>query len=245
MGLPRFFVPAMKAGCQLSLDAAESQHASSVLRVQVGDFVEVFDGCGASAQARIVSVKKRCVELQVGELADSEQALEPRQVELLVSLPKGDRQKVLVDGLTQMGVRKLTPLLCEQSVAKPNGNAVERIRRAIVESCKQCRRNTLMEVGEPVGVAELIELEADSQDQDGCLNLIAHPYESQALGAEFSDSLRLATHVRWLIGPEGGFTQDEVGGLVESGWKTVHFGTNILRIEMAALYVAARSVGLQ
>ncbi|MFN3191918.1 MAG: RsmE family RNA methyltransferase [Aureliella sp.] len=236
MNASRFFCEQLATG-ELELNADDSQHASNVLRLQAGDAVELFDGRGSSASGELIEVRKRCVRVEVRAIVEAVGNV--ADLELFVALPKGDRQKVLVDGLTQLGVRKLTPLLCERAVAQPKDNAIARLRKSVIESCKQCRRNVLMEIGDPVSMKELEHWNQPERKQ-----FVAHPYPTSlssaaAVRSHIHDAQLRGAPVSVAIGPEGGFTADEVDQFVKSSWSSISLGEQILRIEMAALKVAA------
>jgi 16S rRNA (uracil1498-N3)-methyltransferase len=240
MSLPRFLVVELPTDGRVALDADESRHASQVLRLKVGDRIELFDGRGGSADAAVAEVGKRQTLVQIQVRTDVDREL-PAGLELLIALPKGDRQKQLVDALVQLGVRKLTPLSCHRSVAQPSLGAMERLQRTVVESSKQCGRNRLMEIGEP------LSLEVLPQHSSGTtLCWFAHPYGNpQSLAAVEPgigldvDAVRQGVRARAIVGPEGGLTAAEVEGLTAAGWQQVSLGTRILRVELAATTIAA------
>lgn len=231
MSIPRFLVSDLTDSGELELSAAESKHASHVLRLEVGDPVALFDGRGGEAAGRVARTGKRSTAVLIERRTDScrELAIE---LELFVALPKGDRQKTLVEGLTQLGVTKLTPLMPQRGVAQPTGNAILRLQRVVVEASKQCRRNHLMEIGEPRTLADLA---AGGTTAATCA--FAHPMASHItpydLPSPAQGRLRLA------VGPEGGFTDEEVAQLDRSGWLRLWLGPRILRVEMAAVAMAS------
>lgn len=233
MSLPRFFLPSLPESGLLKLSASESLHASNVLRLKVGDRVVVFDGQGNAVEAELTEVSKKSTSAQVlGAVPPQDDSPE---LHLAVSLPKGDRQKVLIDSLTQLGVKCLTPLICSRGVAKPTGNAVERLERSVVEACKQCQRNTLMLIHEPLSVEQLVvKDEAEIRD---ALKLIAHPYKADSLKSTPAEQPVIA-----MVGPEGGFTEEEVELSTRAGWVPIRLGHNILRVETAAGALASWSM---
>ena len=227
--MARFFVEDLPAAGQVQLSPEEAKHAASVLRVQAGDSIELFDGKGGEAQGVVTTVSKKSVTLDILQRTDALRELDFHFV-AYVSLPKGDRQKLLVDGLTQLGVSKLVPLQAERSVAQPTDNALQRLKRTILESSKQCRRNHLMEIAAPVRTTEL------SSRHAGDDKLFAHPYgECESLTEISIERPTLAV----AIGPEGGFTEEETLQLRQNAWRQISLGPRILRIEMAALAIAA------
>ncbi|MEM7560567.1 MAG: RsmE family RNA methyltransferase [Planctomycetota bacterium] len=236
MSLPRFYLPELTPYCELS--KADSIHASNVLRLSVGEAVEVFDGMGNFARAEITQSGKRATLLELDEIQrDASQS--KLDLHMVVALPKGDRQKVLIDGLTQLGVSSVIPLICERQVAQAAEKSLERLRRGVIESCKQCGRNHLMEIQSAKKIDELI---ADSQTATCCF---AHPYALSAGSplpiSEFT--MKLSSEALVLVGPEGGLSDDECERLLDAGWQNVSLGPHILRIEMAAISSASQLLG--
>lgn len=224
----RFYLPNLPSTGETSLTPEEAKHAASVLRLQPGDEVELFDGKGGESQATVVDVSKRSVTVTITSPSNCNRELKSL-VRAYVSLPKGDRQKTLVDGLTQLGIGTLIPLQTGRSVAQPTSNALQRLRRIVIETSKQCRRNQLMEIDAPVNV-----------DQMGQMNghrFYAHPYGpcrdlNSVVSAESDQAVSFA------IGPEGGFNEEEIALLDAAGWQRISLGPRILRIEIAALATA-------
>lgn len=244
MSIPRFLVNSIPASGPVGLSPEDARHAQSVLRLKVGETVQLFDGLGNQAQARIASVNKSLVQVEVLELQAFSRELKAK-LNLAVALPKGDRQKVLVDLLVQLGTDQLTPLETERGVAQPTENAIDRLQRSVIESSKQCGRNLLMRVNEPVSVDTLCKFDSASTPSSSCLRLFAHPYGNRIdlLGAMASPQAKSdgcqKIDACVLVGPEGGFTDAECEKLIAAGWTQVCLGDRILRVEAAAAMIAA------
>jgi 16S rRNA (uracil1498-N3)-methyltransferase len=156
-----------------------------------------------------------------------------RPVTLAVALPKGDRQKWLVEKVTELGVTRLIPLKTERGVAQPAEQAIVRLRRSVIEASKQCGRNVLLEITEPMAWPKLAAREKTA------LRTMAHPgggtpHELMGNAAESNPAGMIAA-----VGPEGGFSPAEVELAQVSGWHRIGLGRSILRIETAALAIAA------
>ena len=236
MSAPRFYVPQLAQVTSGFLDGAEARHATSVLRLNVDDQVTLFDGLGAEALARIVSTGRSQLAFEVIERLDRNREL-VHPLTLAIALPKGDRQRTLVDAATELGVTHFIPLRTQRGVAQPTDNALERLGRSVTEASKQCGRNRLMHIGAPQSVAELIE----HQPHDSCLRLVAHPRNEAGPRAPLRrllvDPVCAATIA---IGPEGGFTNDEVQQLTRQHWQAIDLGPTILRVEIAAIAAIAQ-----
>ncbi len=182
--------------------------------------------------AKLLHVKKRGCQVEIQSILRQSQA-NALKIHLYVALPKGDRQRILVDSLNQLGVDALTPLRCTRSVALPADGALRRLSKTVVESCKQCGRNQLMSIERPSTIQELPASGSDVTT----LRLFAHPYQQ----AEAFGGIQLSnvSSVECLIGPEGGLTDEEVAYLRRSSWRQVALGNQILRVETAAMATAA------
>lgn len=227
----RYYAPELPdSGGYVQLSDDEARHAARVMRAQVGDPITLFDGQGRECEATIESIDKRNCLVQAGVPAVVDR--EPRcRSHFGVAFPKPERAKEMVERLTELGVHRLTPLVCDRTQRPPTDSLLAKLRRIVVESSKQCERNVLMEITEPVPLGEFL------QQASGDLRLIAHPEGSQ-LHAAIPHSAEPSTACV-LIGPEGGFTDPEVTEAVRSGYVTVGLGTRIYRVETAASVIAA------
>lgn len=149
-----------------------------------------------------------------------------------VALPKGDRQKWLVEKVVELGVARLVPLETERGAAQPVESALKRLHRVVIEASKQCGRNRLMAISEPKAWPEFL-----MESETVACRLVAHPGQTPRPWPIPSESAALA------IGPEGGFTADEVALAIARGWQPVDLGRRILRVETAAVALAARVIG--
>jgi len=206
------------------LSEDETRHASHARRLRSGDVLWLFDGRGNLARATLKNDRGRSLEALVTEHRRAP-ALQPA-IHLACALPKGDRASVLLDMVTQLGVASFTPLLCERSVVDPGEGTLERLRRICLEACKQSRRVYLPEVHAPAKFADVLA-------RDGA-KWIAHP-AGKPVGS-FSSAPQPLT---LLIGPEGGFTPEEIEDATQAGAECVALGSTILRIEAAAVALVA------
>lgn len=231
----RFFLTVPPAAGRAVLSGDEARHLARVLRAKVGDAVSLFDGSGREWPARVVSVGRSEVELETGEPREDPPRSGPR-LTLAVALPKGERQKWLVEKLTELGVERLVPLVTERGVAEATPSAIERLARSVIEACKQCGRNRLMEIAPPATVAEVV-----MSKRSQTIGLLADPNG----GALDVATLPQADSVVTLVGPEGGFTDAERAVAEAAGFRAVTLAPHVLRIETAAIACAARLAGHQ
>jgi 16S rRNA (uracil1498-N3)-methyltransferase len=195
--------------------------------MRAGDRVVLFDGAGTLARAQIAATAGGRVELT---LLERERQPPPIPLHLACALPKGDRQATLLDMATQLGMTDFTPLACEHSVVEPGPNSALRWQRICLEACKQSRRAFLPHLHAARAPAEL------AREHGALALLIAHP-DGQAFaqaGARLTPAGAML-----LIGPEGGFTPQEVAMVRAAGGESVALGGAILRVETAATALLA------
>ena len=231
----RFFLATPPSGGRAVLAGDEARHVSRVLRAQVGDEVVLFDGKGNQWPARVAAIGRDRVELDADEPRAAVPALEPR-LTLAVALPKGERQKWMVEKLTELGVHRLVPLETVRGVAEATPAAQARLERVVIEACKQCGRNTLMEIGTGRTLAHFL-----TNLPHGAHIVIAHP-DPRGMPLDATLVQPAAKEVIALVGPEGGFTFEELAAAECAGVIRVSLGPHILRVETAAIALAARLV---
>jgi 16S rRNA (uracil1498-N3)-methyltransferase len=225
----RFFSPHPITAGGMMLDGPEAHHLLHVMRASVGDEVTLFDGSGAEFKATVVTLRRTDAELRIVERNEIDRELSFPLV-VGVALPKGDRQKWLVEKLTELGVTTLVPLITERCVAQPAAAALDRLRRSIIEAAKQCGRNRLMKITDPQPWASWIV-----GDEIATRRFVAHPNGLPL--SKLNHSQPIPTHLA--IGPEGGFTDAEIAAALAAGWQQVSLGPRILRVETAAIALAA------
>lgn len=230
----RYFVDQSLGDAILAmLTDAEAHHLLHVMRAKAGDELTLFDGSGWEFEARISRVGRNEVECEIVSRAEVDRELRV-ELTLAVALPKGDRQRWLVEKATELGVSRLIPLETARGVAQPTEKALERLRRTIVEASKQCGRNRLMEIAAPENFDLLIATPAaDSQ------RFLAHPGGSPLARIDLVHPAKLAAPIWFAVGPEGGFTSTEHEAASSCGWQAVDLGARILRVETAAIALAA------
>ncbi len=220
---------------QVTLRGSVAHHLIHVMRVKTGAHVVLFDGSGAEFSSQVGRVGRSDVELTVLQRNVIDREL-PRRVALAVSLPKGDRQRWLVEKAVELGVAEVIPLATSRSVAQPVQQALDRLRRAVIEASKQCGRNRLMAIAEPVAWSDFIEATRNEPQR-----LLAHPPSVSPPGTRHRHDgfPEPAGRIVVAVGPEGGLATEEVALATEAHWRLVALGPRILRTETAALVMVA------
>jgi 16S rRNA (uracil1498-N3)-methyltransferase len=226
----RFFSSVPVTADHVTLDGPEAHHLLHVMRAAPGASLTIFDDSGAEFEAIVESVRRSEATLRIVERREVDREL-PRSLTLGVALPKGDRQKWLVEKLTELGATELVPLITERGVAQPNAAAIERLSRSVIEAAKQCGRNRLMNIAKPLDWSSWLQSASSTE----ATRLVAHPNGSRPTELKLKDRGELLL----AIGPEGGFTDAEIAEATAAGWELVSLGTRVLRVETAAIALAA------
>ncbi len=231
----RYFVESPIEGPAACLRGAEAHHLAHVMRARPGVEVTLFDGNGAEFLARVERVGRSEIELAIVacQAVDRETHV---PITLAVARPKGDRQRWLVEKATELGVARFVPLHVERGNDRQSPAGLDRLRRSVIEASKQCGRNRLMAIAAAESLADFL-----TAPQGDALRLIAHPgakscrqvLDDVAPGGATPAQISLA------IGPEGGFTAEEVDLALAHHFHAVSLGPRILRVETAALSLAA------
>lgn len=234
MRLSRFFVDLPLALGQHPLPEAQAHYIRRVLRLAVGDAVQLFDGSGQEFVGELVEVGKKSVQVELREqfagLTES-----PLRIHLGQGLSRGERMDWAIQKATELGVAEITPLVSERcEVRLKDERADKRLahwRQIAISACEQCGRSVLPIINAPLGLHDwLAQTEAE-------LKLVLHPVAEP-----------LASHARpgslaFLIGPEGGLSDAEVQQAQRAGYHPARLGPRVLRTETAP--VVALSVAQQ
>ncbi len=227
MGLHRVYLPlAPLAPGPLEVTGDEAQHAVRVKRLEVNDSFEVLNGAGVVARARVAaSAKERSQWVLRAEIIDIARTdpVAPR-VHVRSAVPKGPRVADLIDGLAQVGAASWGPLHTSRGVH--HGARPERLERAAMEASKQCGRAWAL------GLDSESTLERALEPSPGVGIVLA-----DAQGAPYAPAG--AGEVRLLIGPEGGWTAQEIAAARRAGALIARFAPHTMRIETAAVVACA------
>lgn len=233
----RFYLPGDWSRLPLVLDGSEFQHLFRVLRKRTGDVIELFDGKGSRAAARIERLLKRSAELVLE--GPIQHTAEPEvEVLLCVAPPKGDRFRWLVEKSTELGVDRIIPLRTERSVVDPRESKLQKLDQTVIAACKQCGRDRLTEI-EPIQNLRSV-LALMKEDNDSSLRLVGdvagEPVHTILLRRE--DAKEPVRSIQIVVGPEGGFTEPELMQIQSAGFVRVQIGSFTLRVETAAIALA-------
>ncbi len=225
---PRFYVEApLRAGGTCELAEETAHHAVHVLRARAGDDVTLFDGRGGEYAARIASVQRLRVALDVLEHRAVERE-SPLHVVLVQGISSGERMEFTIRKAVELGVAEIRPVLAASSVARPKGErAASRQahwQKIAISACEQCGRNRIPAV-HPLAPLPL-------RLEPGSFKVLLSP----AAQAAFSKIvMSQGPSYTLAAGPEAGFDAREESQFLEAGFVPAKLGARVLRTETAAL----------
>lgn len=225
----RAFLAATPAtGDHAELDADESHHVARVLRLKAGDALAVFDGKGGEWEATIEAASRDRVTIVVGAARGGE--VEPAlRVVVFQALTRPEKIEWVLQKGTEIGVSAFTLVASRRVEAPPpSPSRLSRYERIVMEACKQCRRRILPAL-------TLGSLEPPGEGVVAIL--LAHAAWTCSLGTVLAVPKPKAVWIA--VGPEGGFSEDEIEAAVSSGWRRASLGPRVLRTETAGAVAAA------
>ena len=254
MSNPRFHVERLDSQ-SIILSETEARHARQSRRLSAGDVVTLFDGRGRQAVGQIVAGTGKVITVAVDQITE----IAPPRPALTIAfaVPKGPRQDTLIEKCTELGVASLQPITTARSVAEASEHRINKWHRTAVEAAKQSGQAWLPELHE---IRTLQDLLNDRSTFEMALlavsagNLFGHKeiedHEEQPAScprgsvqprpiADLSSELREAKRVLALVGPEGGWTDEEIVQAIAAGARPISLGPNVLRMETAAITLAA------
>ncbi|WP_437777336.1 RsmE family RNA methyltransferase [Sorangium sp. So ce1097] len=212
----------------VALPAEAASYVVRVHRLREGDRFVVFDPeLGIEADATLEAIGKRSAEARID--APRPAALRPgRRVTWIQAVGKGDKMDAVVRDATELGATRIIPAISARSVARPGEDRAQRWRRIAVEAARQCGRGDAPRVDAPMSLAAALA-EAHAAE-GGALGMCLDPYAETPLGARLA-ALVPGMEAAFAVGPEGGFTPEELGVCAALGFDRVRLGALTLRTE--------------
>ncbi|QNA43789.1 RsmE family RNA methyltransferase [Lacibacter sediminis] len=234
MALPFFYIETFDATQQLiTLNEETSKHVVQVLRMQVGEQLNLTDGKGSMLTAAISDAHKKHCVVQVKAVSYQPQAA--RKITIAVSLVKNaSRFEWFLEKATEIGVTEIIPLLCERT--ERQHFRYDRMKGIVVSAMLQSQQRWLSLLHEPMKFENALRLTPSS---DGILKLIAHCEETERNSLNKILSEAEGSNCIILIGPEGDFTNEEINLAIAAEFKPVMLGETRLRTETAGVVAAA------
>lgn len=226
--------PAQISADFIRISESERHHLLNVLRLKASDQVEVFDGVGNRYIASLCDTRTSPLQAKIRRHQFHPHT--PPHITLFQGLPKFDKMDLIVQKTTEIGVDEIVPMICQRSIPKAVVQQKRTVRwqRIANEAAKQCKRPHFARLFAPQGLKEclgrvlhldLLILLWEGETQQGLKEILRDHEEVKSVGL--------------FVGPEGGFSDEEVGLALQSGCVSATFGDNILRTETAAIVSVA------
>ena len=230
MRIPRFYLDQpIECNTQLTLPEALHRHAVQVLRSKIGDPIILFNGRGGEFSARFEVVEKRRSEVAIEtfDAVNRESALDLR---VLIALIKPDKFDFAVQKAVELGVHSIQPLITQRSVINLKASRLEKKmlhwQGVIVNACEQSGRTRVPELLQPITLTDYLQSPAERA------RISMLPEAEDAL---LIDKVTTQQCIDLLVGPEGGFTDEEVGEMKRGHVYSMQLGARVLRAETAVI----------
>ncbi len=238
MRLNRVYIDhSLSAGMQLDLPADAVRHLLTVLKMQKGESIQLFNGDGHNYRADIIELGKKQLRVQIESVTPSENE-SPLHIHLAQGISRGDKMDLTLQKAVELGVQQITPLFTERCGVKLNSERLqkkmEHWQKVIISACEQSGRCVIPKLNQP---KQLNQLVGSLANKSCCLFLDPHRGVS-------IKSLSAQSEFTVLIGPEGGFSDSETVFAKDSQCQSVQLGKRILRTETAGLTVVSLLQGM-
>jgi len=219
-----------------ALTGVHAGHLVRVLRARVGqEFDIVADG--VVRRGRVAKIAEDRVDFELGDEIKANASV---NLTLLMAIIKFDRMEWAIEKCTELGIARIIPIISRRTDAHlvaASAKRVERWRRMSVQASEQSRRTATAEVSEPSKLRDAVKLPGD-------LKIVLAETEEQSSIREAVESATSEGNVLVAVGPEGGWTEDELEMFKENGWEAASLGPTILRAETAAIAAVAITMSL-
>jgi 16S rRNA (uracil1498-N3)-methyltransferase len=213
-----------------------ADHLTRVLRARVGQEFDIATG-SIVRRGKITSITNSRVEFELGEEISVAATAE---ITLVLSIFKFDRMEWAIEKCTELGVARITPVIARRTdshLAAAAAKRVERWQRIARQASEQSRRTTPPEIGTPIKVSQVLNLQAT-------VRIVLSESEDRTLLRDTLKPNAAEGAVLLAVGPEGGWTDDELQSFQQSGWVSASLGNTILRAETAAITALAVATAL-
>lgn len=245
----RFYAPQGAFSASLTnvtLAAEEARHLREVLRLKAGDDVHVFNGAGREFHCRIEESRRDHAQLKIISEVEPARPESPLSLTLAVALLKGEKFDLVVQKATELGVRRVVPMVTKLADIRlrDESDAVKRVarwQRIALESAKQSGRAVIPEITSPMSFESLLQ-NGVTNLQTGATSdlnrLMFSERDGQTLIQAKERLLAKPASLTALVGSEGGWTDEEIARARQAGWTIITLGGRTLRAETAAIAVA-------
>jgi len=218
----------LQEGSRLVLAEEAGHHVSRVLRLRSGQPLIMFDGRGGEYDAEISRIDKGSVEVQINQYhcVDNES---PLNITLIQGISRGQKMDFILQKAVELGADRIVPVMTEHGNVRLDEHRqqkkIEHWRKVIIGACEQCCRNKIPELVAPLSFDEWLAIDCYAT------KLVLHP----EAGVSLSRLSKPKGEVALLVGPEGGFSDNEIKKACDANYQITNIGPRVLRTETAAL----------
>ncbi len=234
----RFFItPSAVSEDNVVITGPEAHHLHSVLRLKSGEKIILFDGTGWTCSAKIEDISQNAVHCSILSTDTAKQS--GPSLHLGQALLTGSKMDLICQKSTELGISTIQPFVSKRcTVNKKSEKQISRWQRIILEACKQCGQFIIPEVLPPMALSKLFE---KTEHYDYKFIFYEEMEQTKELNDLFAEEKKstMPDSIFFLIGPEGGFTEDEVNQAQKAGFIPVSLGRLILRAETASISATA------
>jgi 16S rRNA (uracil1498-N3)-methyltransferase len=253
----RFYAPPeafSPDGRSAQLSTEETRHLRNVLRLKAGDEISLFDGVGQEFQGRVQTVARDSTEVSVIRQVAPAQPESSLDLTLAIALLKGEKFDLVIQKAAELGVTRIIPVITSRADVRIKSYAdaerkMTRWERIALEATKQSGRARLMKIERPKMFSDLVRVRGADASEDACIpvrdalpnsdvQIMFAERQGASLAEALGDGQNGPQSVTALVGPEGGWANDEIDQARAAGWKLVTLGGRILRAETAAIIAA-------
>ncbi|PAJ74916.1 16S rRNA (uracil(1498)-N(3))-methyltransferase [Pseudoalteromonas sp. NBT06-2] len=214
----------------LDLCSDAAGHITRVLRMGVGDKISLFNGQGGEYLCELSAVSKKSASVTVNKFNDKN-VESPLNIHLGQGISRGDKMDFTIQKSVELGVKEITPIFTERCGVKLNGDRLEKKhqqwQKIAISAAEQSGRNFITKIHAPIKIESWLDQPSDE------LKITLHPRAEHSIKT-ISNPIK---GLRFIIGPEGGFTEAEMLLTKSSGFMDIRLGPRVLRTETAALTV--------
>ncbi len=210
----------------LELDEQQSRHVRKVLRLSVGDSIQVFNGRGGEFECEIRGFEKKSVQIEISREIEPSSPESPLDLRLGIPLIKPANAELILQKAVELGVTTVIPVLTSRCETKASKWNPDRWQKIVIEASKQCGRATLLNIENIQAFGDFVSA------SDGDRFFFSESESNAKLPSKIASGI-----VTVAVGPEGGWEPTEIRTAIDAGFTIIHFGGRILRAETAAIAI--------
>ncbi|MEK6692341.1 MAG: 16S rRNA (uracil(1498)-N(3))-methyltransferase [Nitrospirota bacterium] len=211
------------------IDGTNVRYLTNVLRSSMGDELTLLDGLGKGYKGKIVSIGRDKIDVQIAKAFEINTE-SPLDITIAQGIPKAEKMEIIIQKATELGVKKVVPLITQRAVVRTKSPVrLERWSKIATSSAQQSGRSKIPLIESITGYKEFLSREFSG------VKMIFYEGRVKKGIKEFLRELTVVKEITFLIGSEGGFTEEEVGMAIKKGFTPVGLGPRILRTETAGI----------